>query len=88
MIPFAAKLRSGQQFLGLGLSDQDLLSLKAGKPVVIDLASAGVGLWAQDSDGSRVFLQPRNSRVLVMAGDTQEDIGELLRVDLSDLKKT
>jgi hypothetical protein len=88
VISFAAKLRSGQQFLGLGLSDADIAGIRAGKPVVIDLASIGVGLWIKGADGSRTFLQPRDSNVLVMCGDAPEDIGALLHVDLSSLKKT
>jgi hypothetical protein len=88
VIAFSAKLRSGQQFLGLGLSDEDIARLKVGEPVVLDLSSVGVGLWIKSEDGSRTFLQPRDSNVLVMAGDTAEDVGELLRVDLSKLKKT
>lgn len=88
MISFAAKLRSGQQFLGLGLSDTDLLKLKAGEHIALDLASVGVGLWVKEPDGSRTFLQPRDSHVLIMAGDSPEDIGALLQVDLSSLRKT
>lgn len=88
MISFAAKLRSGQQFLGLGLSEADLVRLKTGEPVVLDLASVGVGLWVKEADGSRTFLQPRDSHLLVMCGDQPEDIGALLKVDLSQLKKT
>lgn len=88
MISFAAKLRSGQQFLGIGLSEIDLLKLKAGEQIVLDLASVGVGLWVKEADGSRTFLQPRDSHVLLMAGDSPEDVGALLRVDLSSLRKT
>ena len=90
MTPFAAKLHSGQQFVGLGLSDTDLLRLRTNTPVVLDLGSIGVGLWVREADGTRTFLQPRDSNILVMAGDTTEDIGDLLRIDLSsldDLKK-
>jgi hypothetical protein len=88
VISFAAKLRSGQQFLGVGLSSADLLKLKAGEQVVLDLASVGVGLWIKEADGSRTFLQPRDSHVLIMAGDSPEDVGALLQVDLSSLRKT
>jgi hypothetical protein len=87
VISFAAKLRSGQQFLGLGLSDMDIVKLKSGQPVTLDLASIGVGLWIQGADGTRTFLQPRDSHILVMCGDQPEDVGELLSVDLSKLKK-
>lgn len=87
MKTFAAKLRSGQRFLGLGLSDVDITRLRSGEPVVVDLSSIGVGIWFREADGSRTFLQPRDSNVLVMCGDEAEDIGELLSVDLSSLKK-
>jgi hypothetical protein len=80
--PFAAKLRDGSQFLGLGLSDLDLLRLKTGDPVTIDLSSIGVGIWVKEADGSRSFIQPRESKVVVIAGDSTEDIGTFLNVDL------
>lgn len=82
MTPFAAKLRSGQQFLGLGLSEADLELFKSGDHVVIDLASIGVGLWSKEADGSRTFIQPRDSKILVMLGDQKNDIAKLLNVDL------
>jgi hypothetical protein len=85
--PFAAKLRSGQQMLGIVLTEADIESLQRGEPVVVDLASVGVGLWNKEADGSRSFLQPRDSNVLVMAGESNADIGELLQVNLSLLKK-
>ena len=85
MKPFSAKLKSGQTFVGLGLSESDLHRLRLGDPVVIDLASIGVGLWAKDAEGKRTFLQPHASNLLVMAGDSPEDIGELLNVDLAAL---
>lgn len=87
MKPFSAKLRSGGQILGIGLSDIDVLKMQNGQPVVLDLESCGVGLWIRQSDGSRVFLQPRDSMVVICAGDTNEDIGELLQVNLASLKK-
>ena len=82
MTPFAAKLRNGDRFLGLGLSNTDLMSLRAGKPVVVDLSSIGVGLWIKGEDGQREFLQPRNSKIVVIAGDSNAEIGEFLKVDL------
>jgi len=82
MIPFAAKLRDGSQFLGLGLSDLDLLRLKTGEHVIVDLSSIGVGIWIKEADGSRSFIQPRESKVVVIAGDTTDDIGTFLNVDL------
>jgi len=80
--PFAAKLRSGESFLGLGLSQEDFIKLRAGGYVEIDLGSVGVGLWSKGTDGSRTFMQPRDSKILLIPGDTNEDIGEFLNVDL------
>jgi hypothetical protein len=83
MKPFAAKLRNGQQFLGIALSTEDILQVKAGNHVSLDLSSIGVGLWIMDPDGKRHFLQPRDSHVLVIAGDSKEDVAEFLNVPLS-----
>jgi len=82
MIPFSAKLRDGGSFLGFGLSDNDMMTLKSGGHVVVDLSSIGVGLWTKDDQGARTFLQPRDSKVVLIAGDTKQDVGEFLRVDL------
>lgn len=87
MKPFAIKLRSGEQILGIGLSEIDILRMKNGDPAVLDLESCGVGLWIRETDGSRTFLQPRDSQVVVIAGDSNDDIGALLKIDLSSLKK-
>jgi hypothetical protein len=88
MKPFAVKLRSGQHVLGLGLSTADLMKMKLETPAVVDLGSIGVGLWFKEADGTRTFLQPRESNLLVMLGDLPEDIGAVLQVDLSSLHKT
>jgi hypothetical protein len=85
--PFSAKLRAGGQILGIGLSEIDILRMRNGEPVVLDLDSCGVGLWIKQSDGSREFLQPRDSTVVICAGDTNEDIGALLQVNLASLKR-
>jgi hypothetical protein len=81
-MPFAAKLRNGESFLGLGIGDDDFIKIKTGHPIVIDLSSVGVGLWVKEADGSRSFVQPRDSKIVLIAGDTTEDISEFLRVDL------
>jgi len=80
--PFAAKLRSGESFLGFGLSQEDFIKLRAGGYIEVDLDSVGVGLWSKGADGSRTFMQPRDSKILLIPGDTNEDIGEFLNVDL------
>lgn len=82
MIPFSATLRNGESFLGLGISDTDMMKLRGGGHVVIDLSSIGVGLWTKDDKGARTFLQPRDSKVVLIAGDSKEDVGEFLRVEL------
>ena len=87
MKPFAAKLRAGCQILGIGLFEIDVLKMQNGQPVVLDLESCGVGLWFKGADGKREFLQPRDSTVVICAGDRNEDIGALLQVDMSSLKK-
>ncbi len=87
MKPFSAKLRSGDRILGVGLSDLEILKMRNGDPVVLDLDSCGVGLWFRKPDGSREFIQPRDSTLVILAGDTNEDIGALLQVNLSSLKK-
>jgi hypothetical protein len=79
--PFAAKLRSGQQFLGLGISKEDADTLVVGGHVVVDLDSVGVGLWLKEADGTRSFIQPRDSKILVMLGG-KEDIAAFLQVKL------
>lgn len=87
MKPFSAKLRVGKQILGIGLSEIDILKMRNGQPMVLDLESCGVGLWFKGADGKREFLQPRDSTVVIFAGDTNEDIGALLSINLTPLKK-
>ena len=84
MTPFAAKMHSGKEFIGFGLSELDLGKLQAGEYVVVDLTSIGVGLWSKDKDGKRSFVQPRNSNVLIMMGDQTEDISKFLNVKLPE----
>lgn len=82
MKPFAAKLKTGQEFLGIGLSNQDFYLLKAGDALVLDLSSVGVGLWFKDNEGKRTFVQPRESKIVVIPGDTTDDIGAFLNISL------
>lgn len=82
MKPFAVKLRSGEQILGIGLSEIDIMRMRNGDPIVLNLDSCGVGLWVRDEDGSRTFLQPRDSKIVVIAGDTNDDISALLQINL------
>ena len=49
---------------------------------MVDLSSIGVGLWIKEADGSRRFIQPRDSKIVLIAGDTNADIGEFLQVEL------
>jgi hypothetical protein len=81
---FVVRLQNNKQILGLGLSSADLDDLKAGKQVVGDLAGTGSGIWYTTEDG-REFCQSRNSHVLLMLGDSPEDIGKNLGVQMPDL---
>lgn len=86
MKPFAGKNRSGDQFIGIALSNADLMCLaKREGPLAIDLGSIGVGLWVKEVDGTRRFLQPRDTNVVIIGGDTNEEIGELLGLDMTSL---
>ena len=87
MIKFAAKTHQGQQILGLGLGNEELMKLKMGEPVLINLESVHVGLWKKDPDGTRSFLQPRDSHVVIFPGDQPEDIGELLGIEMPNLEE-
>lgn len=80
MIPFAAKLRSGQHALGGGLSETDLARLRVGESVEVTLENSGVGIWWRENDGSRTFVQPRNVTLVVIAGDQKEDVFAFLKV--------
>ena len=83
MIPFSVKFNSGDQLLGLGLSEEDLETISK-KAIIVDLASIGVGLWFRDAAGARQFIQPRNSKILVTLGDNKAAISKLLDVDLPE----
>ena len=85
MRSFSAKTKSGKEILGIGLNEQDLTNLKSGEHILIDLASVGVGFWVKSDDGGRSFLQPRDSFLLVMQGDSRTNIGDLFGVSLPAL---
>lgn len=87
MINFSAKSKSGLQLLGVGLSDIDIMKLKSGEPIIVNLGSVHVGLWKKDADGSRSFQQPRDSHIMIIPGDQPEDIGEFLGVEMPSLEK-
>jgi hypothetical protein len=82
--PFSARIKDageGKSLLGLGLSAEEVAQLQAGQALVVDLSSCGVGLWSKDGD-ARAFSQPRDSKVVLILGDTKEAIGKFLRVEL------
>lgn len=85
MIKFAAKSGAGQQILGIGLGEVDLMKLKLGEPVALSLDSVHVGLWVKNEDGTRSFLQPRDCQVVIFPGDQPEDVGQLLGIDMPNL---
>lgn len=82
MINFAIKTTAGREVLGLALSDEDLETVANEGKVVFDLESVGVGFWRREPDGSRVFMQPRDSQVLIFKAETIEEIGEVIGVEL------
>jgi hypothetical protein len=86
MLSFAVKLRDGKHLLGIALGDEEIDKLKT-QPVLLDLESVGVGLWFKEKDGSRSFMQPCDSNVLLAAGDSTEDVGALLQVQLPSLSE-
>ncbi len=85
MIKFSAKTGEGREIVGIGLGTEDILRLKSGGHIVLDLESVGVGLWVKGADGSRSFLQPRDSQIVLFPGNNNEDIGELLGVTMPEL---
>ena len=87
MIKFSAKSKTGHQLLGIGLSATDLMKLKSGEPIIFDLASAHIGIWKREEDGTRSFQQPRDCHVMIIPGDQAEDIGEFLGVEMPSLEE-
>lgn len=83
MIPFAAKMKSGQHALGVGLSTTDLARLRVGEGVEVTLENTGVGLWWRENDGARTFVQPRNVVLVVIPGDNKDDVFAYLKVGAS-----
>lgn len=87
MKPFAAKLKNGNYLLGLGLSSEEIERLRVHSEADVDLGSAvvdlgaiGVGLWFAEADGSRSFIQPRDSKVVLIAGDSKDAVGKFLKL--------
>lgn len=89
MLKASIKLHNGKQVLVLGLGDTDIQKLKMGEQVLFDLDSVDVGLWYKAGEGAksrRNFLQPRDSRVMLIAGDTPDALGELLGAEMPNLE--
>lgn len=84
MKPFAAKLKDGSHLLGLAVSQDEAEEILShnGARLTIDLESAGIGLWFKEADGSRTFIQPRDSKVVLLIANTKEQIGTFLGVKL------
>jgi len=84
MVKFTAKTRDGAQIIGFGLSRTNLEKLAKGEPIFFDLDEVKLGFWHQEN-GQREFLQPKNSNVLIMFGETEQDIGRVLGVEMPNL---
>lgn len=82
MKPFAAKLKDGTHFVGLALDQDEVASLSVDGKIEFDLGSVGVGFWFKEADGSRSFIQPRDSKVVLLRAETNEEIGTFLGVKL------
>jgi len=80
MISFSIKTKAGREVLGIALGAEDIAHLQKGAKILFDLDSVNVGLWRKEADGSRSFLQPRESQVFLVAGETTEEIGEAIGV--------
>lgn len=76
MISFSVKTGDGKETLGIALSQDDIDRLVKGKSIVASAESASLGIWFKDND-RRVFLQPRDSLVVVVPADSKEEIGGL-----------
>lgn len=82
MKPFAVKLKDESHLLGLAVSQVEMGELLEGAKLTIDLSSADVGFWFKDAEGGRTFIQPRDSKIVVIIANTKEDIGSFLGVKL------
>ena len=85
MKPFAVKYPDGRRELGIGLSEKEIRDLLDGDTTVVrlDLQSVGVGFWMKEADGSRQFIQPRHSNVVLIRGDTTEEVGRFVEASLT-----
>jgi len=81
--PFILTLRDGKHVLGVGLSLEDLDRIKNGEWTTVDLGDTGTGLWHSTEEG-REFCSPRNSQVILTLGDSVEEIGRALGVEMPD----
>jgi len=79
MRAFSIKLADGETLIGLMLGDTDLSSIRNGHPISCTLEGTDTGIWMKDQDGQRRFLQPRNSKVILIEGETAEDIGRVFK---------
>jgi hypothetical protein len=83
MRPFVLTLQDGKRVLGVGLSSEDLDRIKAGEWTTVDLGDTGTGFWYSTEEG-REFCQPRNSQVILTLGDSVEEIGKVLGLQMPD----
>ena len=82
MINLSMTLGDGKEMLSLALSDDDIEALKQGKNIVIRLTDVGIGFWRTGQDGSRSFIQPRDSRVVLLNANSMIETGDSLGLNL------
>lgn len=87
MINFSLKTGEGKEILGLALGGDDIEALRSEGKLVFNLESVGVGLWRKEADGSRTFMQPRDSQMLIFRAETTEEIGEVIGVELPGMEE-
>lgn len=87
MINFALKTNRGKEVLGIAIDKADIEVLQNGGKLVFDLDSVQVGFWRKELDGSRKFMQPRDSQVLILSADSTEQIGEAIGLELPSMEE-
>lgn len=82
MINFSIKTKDGHEVLGIALNNDDIDGLRNQDHIVTDLSAVNVGLWRKESDGRRTFIQPDQSRLVVINAGSMEEIGKIFGIEL------